>query len=82
MKQCIFAGKPVLKLILYWNGLIQGTADMEAQSNGLLLAFAKVQTFLTSSLNNSDYGLHSATRNSTMYSAFCPQSGLFFIDGF
>ena len=24
VEQCIFAGKPVLKIILYWKGLIQG----------------------------------------------------------
>ena len=34
----IFAGKPVLKIILHWKGLTQGTAHMEAQGNGLLPA--------------------------------------------
>ena len=45
MKQCIFAGKPVLKIILYWKGLIEGyrgggvggTANMKAPGDELLV---------------------------------------------
>ena len=41
MKQCIFAGKPVLKIILCWKGLVEGyrggTANMKAPDDELLV---------------------------------------------
>ena len=36
-KHINFAAKPVLKIIVYGNGLTQGPAHMEAPSNGLLV---------------------------------------------
>ena len=37
-KQCIFVGKPVLKIFFAGKGRLKGTAHMEAPGNGLLVA--------------------------------------------